>query len=112
MCAHSAEVTQKLDRDLVDVFDETGFPEELAKYCADDGVAKVMACADLAESKAEIVKIMARVAALDADTTSLLWTRKLVSGCAADADARTQSAHRGPAPRPHSSPCAGHEIRT
>lgn len=64
---YSAEITQKLDRDLVDVFDETGFPEELAKYCADNGVTKVMAFADLAESKAEIVKIMARVAALDAE---------------------------------------------
>ena len=63
----SAAVTAKLDRELLEIFEEAAFPENLTLYCAQNNLTKVMAFADLAESKAEVVKIFARVSELDAN---------------------------------------------
>ena len=63
----SIDVVKKLDRELIDIFEEAGVPENLAKWCADNNITKPMAFADLAETKKDIVTIMARATGLDQD---------------------------------------------
>ena len=61
----SADAISNLQRELVEIFDETRVPEDIVKYCNDNGIHKVMAFADLAESKTEIVQVLSRIAGLD-----------------------------------------------
>ena len=64
---YTAEVTDTLQKALYEILDEARVTQEVAKWLADQGITKLEAFADLADSKAEIVQIVGRGAGLDID---------------------------------------------
>ena len=62
---YSAEVASALQKELRECLEDANVQEEIAKWLVDNRIIKLEAFADLAESKAEIVSIVARAAGVD-----------------------------------------------